>query len=83
MGMNGVKLLAAVFALQTIIEYLHLFVAGGGESENIRVLLIFPFCSAVKDAMLLMVYFTSFFSRTVQWHGRKIVIGKDSRIDKS
>jgi len=83
MGMNGAKLLAAVFALQTIIEYLHLFVAGGGESENIRVLLIFPFCSAVKDAMLLMVYFTSFFSRTVQWHGRKIVIGKDSRIDKS
>ena len=65
LGVRGAKLFAAAFGLQVIIEYISLFLAGGNERKNIKVLMVYPFCALLKDAILLIVYFTPFFSKSL------------------
>ena len=81
LGAKGAALLAAVYILKLAVECVSFLLTGGAARGETKNLAAYPLCVPVKDAILFAVYVTSFFSKTVDWHGRKISIGSLSRIN--
>ncbi len=81
LGTQGLLLFAASFLLKLAIEYASLFLVNSSDKDNINVLTSYPLCVLIKDSILFAVYISAFFSNTVRWHGRRITIGSQSRIN--
>jgi ceramide glucosyltransferase len=79
-GLSGLALVAGVALAKVILEA-HVF-ALINTQDRTRVwnIVRFPAAVVVKDILLLGVYFTPFLSRTVNWRGGKIGIGRRTLI---
>lgn len=80
---KGLTVLLFTAALKTLLEYANFFLINESDRRNALIFLGFPFLMIFKDVLLFLVYFTPFFSRTVNWRGGKIRIGKDTLIAHS
>lgn len=80
LGRNGIRLLVASFIVKTILEYINLCLINKEDRENDWILAIYPIVIILKDLLLGIIYFVPFVSSTVCWRGRKIAIGRKSRI---
>ena len=82
-GKKSYIMLLSSFLLKMILEYFNLYHINPTDRRKLKILLLFPFCILLKDIILFLVYFAPFFSRTVNWRGGKITIGKDTLISFS
>lgn len=79
-GRWGWKLLAAAAGFKILLEYANFLVLNQEDRKKIWAHLIFPAAVIGKDLILLAVYLTPLFSRTVRWRKGKIGIGKKTLI---
>lgn len=78
-GYKGIIVLYVSLLLKFLLESIN-FLVLNKEDRRIRVISMLPFCIFLKDILLFFIYFTPFFSRTVNWRGGKIKIGKHTLI---
>ena len=81
LGLPGITIFAAAFILKLAIEYISMILVNSSDRANIKILAAYPLCVLIKDTILFAVYVSSFFFRTVSWHGKRITIGSQSRIN--
>jgi len=79
-GRGGWTLLAAAVGFKVFLEYINFLVLNDEDRKKIWAHLAFPAAVVGKDLLLLAVYLTPFFSRTVLWRKGKIGIGKKTLI---
>jgi ceramide glucosyltransferase len=79
-GRGGWSLLAAAVSLKVLLEYANFLVLNNEDRTKFWAHLAFPAAVVGKDVLLLAVYLTPFFSRTVRWRKGKIAIGKKTLI---
>jgi len=79
-GRGGWTILAAAVGLKILLEYVNFLVLNEEDRKKIWAHLAFPAAVVGKDLLLLAVYLTPFFSRTVRWRKGKIGIGKKTLI---
>jgi hypothetical protein len=79
-GRGGWKLLAGAVGLKILLEYANFLVLNQEDRKKIWAHFIYPAAVIAKDLILLAVYLTPFFSRTVRWRKGRIGIGKKTLI---
>jgi ceramide glucosyltransferase len=79
-GSRGIMVLGGSMLLKIVLEIIGFLVLNKEERRKFRVVAMLPFCILLKDFMLFVIYFTPFFSRTVDWRGGKIKIGRNTLI---
>lgn len=79
-GVPGLATAAGTMILKIAREALVFGFINREDRTRVQNILRFPAAVAVKDILLLFVYFTPFLSRTVNWRGGKIDIGKKTMI---
>lgn len=68
-----------VAALRSLLEYVVFFSVNDSDRRPAVLLSVAP-AAVVKDLLMFYVYFVPIFSRSVNWRGGRIRIGKDTRI---
>ena len=66
--------------LKIFLEIISFLVLDKEDRRKFRVIAMLPYCILLKDILLFIIYFTPFFSRTVNWRGGKIKIGRNTLI---
>ena len=66
--------------LKIFLEIISFLVVNKEDRRKFRVIAMLPYCILLKDILLFIIYFTPFFSRTVNWRGGKIKIGRNTLI---
>jgi ceramide glucosyltransferase len=79
-GNRGLIVFSGSLLLKIVLEIIGFLVLNKEERRKFRVVAMLPFCILLKDLMLFVIYFTPFFSRTVDWRGGKIKIGRNTLI---
>jgi hypothetical protein len=79
-GRGEWRLMAAVVSTKILLEYVNFLFLNDEDRKKIWAHLVFPIAVIGKDLILLAVYLTPFFSRTVRWRKGKIGIGKKTLI---
>lgn len=79
-GGRGLEVLAATVGLKVALEALVFAFINTEDRIKLRNVLRLPAAVLIKDLLLLAVYATPFFSRTVDWRGGKIGIGRKTLI---
>ena len=79
-GNRGLMILLGSLFLKIVLECAGFLVINHEERGKFRVVAMLPFCIILKDVLLFIVYFTPFFSSTVNWRGGKIRIGRNTLI---
>lgn len=79
-GRVGWMLLVAAVGFKVLLEYANFLVLNHEDRKKLWAHLVFPAAVVCKDLLLLAVYLTPFFSRTVRWRKGKIGIGKKTLI---
>lgn len=79
-GAKGWAVLALTAAFKVVIEYVNFIFVNHEDGRHLRNHLLFPAAVVAKDLIIFAVYFTPFFSRSVDWRGGRITIGKDTLI---
>jgi ceramide glucosyltransferase len=82
-GGRGAFLLLAVFLLKTAFEYANFLALNEEDRRRPWCHLVFPAAMALQDLVLLAVYLTPFFRRTVSWRGGRIAVGQQTLIAHS
>lgn len=77
---RGWMLLAVAAGFKVLLEYVNFLVLNSEDRTKIWAHLVFPAAVVCKDLLLLAVYLTPLFSRTVRWRKGKIGIGKKTLI---
>jgi ceramide glucosyltransferase len=75
-GRRGWAVVAGAAALKIGLEYANFLAVNLEDRRKLWAHLLFPAAVIIKDVLLLGVYFTPFFSRSVRWRKEKIGIGK-------
>jgi ceramide glucosyltransferase len=79
-GLPGMAVAVGTTILKITLEALVFGFINTQDRTSALNILRFPAAVVVKDILLLVVYFAPFFSRTVNWRGGKIGIGKKTMI---
>jgi ceramide glucosyltransferase len=81
LGKNlGLMVFSGSLLLKIFLEIISFLVLNKEDRRKFRVIAMLPYCILLKDILLFIIYFTPFFSRTVDWRGGKIKIGKNTLI---
>lgn len=81
MGKNlGLMVFSGSLLLKILLEIISFLVVNKEDRRKFRVIAMLPYCILLKDILLFIIYFTPFFSRTVDWRGGKIKIGRNTLI---
>jgi ceramide glucosyltransferase len=80
---TGLLVFAASIGLKVMLEFISYLFLDTQSWRGLRVALLLPLAIVLKDILLLIVYFTPFFSCQVDWRGGKISIGKRTLISFS
>jgi ceramide glucosyltransferase len=75
-GRRGGLLVAGAAALKIALEYANFLAVNLEDRRKPWAHMLFPAAVILKDLLLLGIYFTPFFSRSVRWRKEKIGIGK-------
>ncbi|MGA2091462.1 MAG: hypothetical protein ABSH12_08415, partial [Endomicrobiales bacterium] len=68
------------YVLTVACEYINFFTINELDRKKIWIIALYPLIIILKDMILGMIYFAPFISSTVQWRGRIISIGRQSKI---
>lgn len=79
-GARGLIVVGATAAFKVFLEALVFGFVNTGDRGRLRHILRLPAAVVAKDLLLFAVYFVPFFSRTVNWRGGKIGIGRKTLI---
>lgn len=81
LGKNlGMMVFSGTLLLKIFLEIISFLVLNKEDRRKFRVIAMLPYCILLKDILLFIIYFRPFFSRTVDWRGGKIKIGKKTLI---
>jgi hypothetical protein len=81
LGPRGWTVLAVTAAAKVGLEYLNFLFVNAEDRRRLRNHFLFPAAVIAKDLIFFGVYFSPFFSRSVEWRGGRIAIGKRTLID--
>jgi ceramide glucosyltransferase len=82
LGKNlGLMVFSGTLLLKICLEIISFLVLDKEDRRKFRVIAMLPYCILLKDILLFIIYFTPFFSRTVNWRGGKIKIGRNTLIN--
>ncbi|UCH92393.1 MAG: glycosyltransferase [Candidatus Aminicenantes bacterium] len=76
----GLMVFSGTLLLKILLEIISFLVLNKEDRRKFRVIAMLPFCILLKDILLFIIYFIPFFSRTVDWRGGKIKIGRHTLI---
>jgi len=79
-GNKGAIVFGGSLLLKIALEIVSFMVLNKEDRRKFRVVAMLPFCIVLKDILLFVIYFMPFFSRTVNWRGGKIKIGRHTLI---
>ncbi len=79
-GRTGMHLLLGAFLIRTTVEYVNFLLLNSEDRRRIWIHLAFPAAMVLQDLVLLAVYLTPFFRRTVNWRGGRITVGRHTLI---
>ncbi|MCK9582870.1 MAG: glycosyltransferase [Endomicrobiales bacterium] len=80
LGKTAVTIYVAAFLFKVVLEYIVLFAVSRIDRKNFKVLFLLPVAVFLKDIMLFIVYLAPFINSSVNWRGRQIRIGAQSKI---
>lgn len=81
LGKNlGLMVFSGTLLLKIFLEIISFLVINKEDRRKFRVIAMLPYCILLKDILLFIIYFRPFFSRTVNWRGGKIKIGRKTLI---
>jgi ceramide glucosyltransferase len=81
LGKNlGIMVFSSTLLLKILLEIISFLVLNREDRRKFRVIAMLPYCILPKDILLFIIYFRPFFSRTVDWRGGKIKIGRKTLI---
>jgi ceramide glucosyltransferase len=81
-GKKGIIILFTTISFKIFLEYVNFLNINTEDRKKFKNIFLFPISILLKDILLFFVYISPFFSSEVDWRGRKIKIGKMSRIEK-
>ena len=79
-GRLTLSLALLVFVCKLLVEYISFLCVNRLDRHSLRAHLLFPAAILLKDILLFVIFSVSLLSSTVEWHGRKIHISRDTRI---
>lgn len=80
-GRRGWTILAITVSAKVGLEYLNFLFVNAEDRRRLRNHFLFPAAVIAKDLIFFGVYFSPFFSRSVEWRGGRMAIGKNTLID--
>ena len=80
LGERGIPLLLAAAGLKVLFEYANFLFVNNEDRKKWQVHAVYPFAVVIKDIFIFAINLTPFFTSSVNWRGREIRIGADSRI---
>lgn len=82
LGQRAAPLLTVSLIAKLLLEYANFFFVNSEDRLKPWVIISYPFCVILKDALLFLIFFTPMINKDVTWRGRKIRIDSEGKIVK-